>query len=417
MAAEIPGFYYDEERGRYFKITNTGQAVARGMGGYSKSHLANKEREIADKKKRTEGQIKPIFLHKLALHEKLQSSSLKTREDLAVQLVGKRSCPQKWMIDGGYGADNIESMGYDPVKDEVILGLRSGRGYGFNRGLEEYKMVRPFSSRVTSIDISGRMLLMTSFGSGGHGGRVTLSEIVDDAEEEAEGRRVGIYVQNNLIEFFGDKKDTIWSSKLLDGGGRVIIGGKNKASVWHDLKGPVSTRHFHTGSDCLTVDGRDKDAIVGVGCRNGKVKLFDCREQHPETVQSIKHGSSVTKMQRIDDRYVVVSGVEDNLALYDLRYLNNHNGGTYKRDRNGERKSTRPIIKYYGYENRMNMDHGFSINNGTYLAVSSRNHVNIYDVRNGSLLNQLEGMANCLSWDNFGCLYVGQRDCFLRHSI
>lgn len=429
--AEIPGFYYDEARGRYFKITNTGQAVAQGMGSYSKSNVAMKQRENEEmcqkliNEEYDRGKVHKLSLRNLLFKEKLDNYQQDNmRKNLSIQLIGKEksSSTQNWMIDGGYGADNIECMGYDNVKDEIILGLRSGRGYGFNRAREEYRMIRPFTSRVTSIDISGRMLLMTSFGKSNNGGRVNLSEITDEEEEDIEARRAGIYAQNNLIEFFGDKKDTLWSSRLLDGGGRVIVGGRNKVNVWQDLRGPVWSENFHTGSDCLAVDGLDNDRIIGVGCRNGKVKLFDCREQPQQNnarseVQNVKHGSTVTNIKRLKDgRSVLVSGLEDNLACYDLRFITNND---LKRTSQGEKKRSKEVFKYYGYENRIDINHGFDItSDDRYLAVGSKRNVNIYEIHTGKILNQLEsGTANCIAWDQANCIYVGQKDRFIRYRI
>lgn len=71
------------------------------------------------------------------------------------------------------------------------------------------------------------------------------------------------------------------------------------------------------GSDILALDWISY-TTVALGCRNGKIHLYDTRSRGSSHI--LTHPHSVAKCKRADDQTrLVVSGLQDSLVLYDIR--------------------------------------------------------------------------------------------------
>ncbi|KAI9837608.1 MAG: hypothetical protein M1837_002942, partial [Sclerophora amabilis] len=106
-------------------------------------------------------------------------------------------------------------------------------------------------------------------------------------------------------------------------------------------------------SDVLAVEFLSPPTLAA-GLRNGRVELVDRRTRSEDKTLSIRHPSSVSHIKRLDERYVVVCGLENSLCMYDLRF--SHPPSPSKE----YAYPTRPVVEYE-HENEYRLDLGFDI--------------------------------------------------------
>jgi hypothetical protein len=177
-------------------------------------------------------------------------------------------------------------------------------------------------------------------------------------------------------------------------------------------------------SDVLALDflscGSNKfDAAIeysylAAGCRDGCVRFLGLKNSSAgfsEASFLIKHPSTVTHVRGIsehEDRFVIVSGLRDQMRLYDLRYL--------KKDKT---KYTVPVVAYKQYRNMSTINHGFELSpecayNSRYCAVACDQSttetlrggpIRIFDIQSGAMVKMFENPKTDMSihtivWDN-----------------
>ncbi|PVH94573.1 hypothetical protein DM02DRAFT_185628 [Periconia macrospinosa] len=99
----------------------------------------------------------------------------------------------------------------------------------------------------------------------------------------------------------------------------VAVGTSNSLLVFKRL--PCGqwnvTTPFESKADVLTLDWLAPTTIA-MGCRNGKIHLYDTRSQGSSTI--LRHPFPITSLRRADDETrLVCAGLEDSLYLYDIR--------------------------------------------------------------------------------------------------
>jgi hypothetical protein len=130
-------------------------------------------------------------------------------------------------------------------------------------------------------------------------------------------------------------------------------------------------RFIHEGSDVLSVVYLNKigKPCALIGCRNGTLINFDYRKK-PTTAIKQKVVSGISTVKNINDHYVLVAGIGNEMKLFDLRMM------------------PKSVLQYYGYENENNAFARLSISaQGDKIAyVASEKCIQLFDTWNGQQL-------------------------------
>ncbi|EPE30874.1 WD40 repeat-like protein [Glarea lozoyensis ATCC 20868] len=116
----------------------------------------------------------------------------------------------------------------------------------------------------------------------------------------------------------------------------------------------------------------DKNDVLLSGGRGGQLQCNDLRDSRTPTESStlITHPSSITHIKQLDPNRILVAGLESSLCQYDIRYLKLDTGRVVSRQRPPNRlttrqttakASTRTILQYPDYHNTATRNVGFDV--------------------------------------------------------
>lgn len=126
--------------------------------------------------------------------------------------------------------------------------------------------------------------------------------------------------------------------------GTILVAEDQASWSFERRMGFLDGGHDQRAKEVMAVDWLDGNVVLN-GCRDGSVRFWDVRSRSVAgTSVPIVHGSAVNHVRRLGGNNVVVAGIEDRMANYDLRFLRKEGGG-----RKGE---TRPCVVFRGYRNR-----------------------------------------------------------------
>lgn len=189
----------------------------------------------------------------------------------------------------------------------------------------------------------------------------------------------------------------------------LFIGGQESYSITKialDSPDPIpkNTRYQKTNSTVLSADFID--ASTGIfGLRNGKICLFDVRTKN-YTSNFINLRTPITNLEVVDNPFVVVSGLDETLGMFDLRYAKSRHSANNYSNKNLNKNNTKKadtscdsdlLFRYEGYQNKYHIKHGFKIFNKAQnragdriLAIAQDDDlINIYNLWSGNLVRQI----------------------------
>lgn len=431
---DIPGYYYDQERGRYFRIVYTGEASGSGMSGYSLSAVAEARRQEATaKRQKTDKSQRNVERLEHSYERKRRQQSESSRclsgyrikrqlgmaidQDLACVYARDLKTTGKWRVpDIGC----LYCMTWDSVNRQIILGPKH-HGMAISipertlkRSTETYDMMRdgdaanigpangghtpvrvgnyylktmdPFPSTVTSISMSGRWLVSTGFVMTGIGGSIRISRL-DSSLDDGE-----FYGQTRNLQYTPSQKQSILCSSIVstsDTDVKVAVGGTHGAILIEPLKTGYFQNRYHTSSDVQSVALLPQRSEFVCGCRNGSIFVYDARMSTRSSqmlARPVSHGnvaSTVTHVKPIENsNYLLISGLGTSLGLYDMRYLKSWNDETTLPS--SKEAGALPALEFEEFDNLYNIHHGCDVWNGPWgsmISVSGDNMLNIYDTR------------------------------------
>ncbi|KAK7205919.1 hypothetical protein BZA70DRAFT_289099 [Myxozyma melibiosi] len=455
VAPEIPGFYYDEEKGKYFKVL---PGSAGGGASFYTTDKVNKrlkteaeETRLRKVHRRTRITLSttttPIHSHGHSRRLRLAAevfpmtiaslphltemgnpghTSRGHRRDLEARTFcgGLRLKSRLW---GSGRTDNLGVTCMDiqwnesEVQYNLWIGTASGvyKEYSVAKCLNEpscqLDMTTPFaefSGPITSISRTEKFGLVTAECASGDDYNATLWTSVKEPFSIA-GSRIHATCYHFMRFRSGPSPRC---SAACDETTDMAIGGSEVISTYHMTQdGMVPTAKYQLASDVFALEYWQPQVFLA-GLRDGGVRIFDTRvpataserirslsHRHPTL---LRHPSAISKMKIVKDAYFVVSGLEDSLALYDLRSTklqdrppsqppspqkqNSHNrpqdySPTKRNQINHRKQSTTAVITYDGYENDYVFNHAFDISNDSnLLAVADQSHrVKLYNVWTG----------------------------------
>lgn len=131
------------------------------------------------------------------------------------------------------------------------------------------------------------------------------------------------------VEFEMSSKKNIWSSAVFSNQGSITacLGLDDEFSIYNiatSSRYTVKTKSAVLALDTASNDTQNGSINLAVGLRNGTVGTYDMRSLNTmptrqQPIYSFKHGSAVTNIKSFNENYILVSGLEDSLKLYDWR--------------------------------------------------------------------------------------------------
>ena len=202
---------------------------------------------------------------------------------------------------------------------------------------------KPFTFDAQSFDVlsltlsSSRVLMSTAMSS--HVSDVTLTHLPDPSRFEScfRASTTGQNVADHPSIFQCPQRFLMTYSTAWAVAARphpttsefIVAAGEKVARIHHREGwdwGVTPERTSRNGSDALAVDWLDANVAI-CGHRDGKVVLWDTRSTgiHAQSTP-IQHASSISHVRKLGSSKIVVAGLEDQLATYDLRFSStNHN--------------------------------------------------------------------------------------------
>ncbi|KAK9471823.1 uncharacterized protein V1510DRAFT_437085 [Dipodascopsis tothii] len=149
----------------------------------------------------------------------------------------------------------------------------------------------------------------------------------------------------------------------------LAMGGQNCVRTFDMTVDGAPTAGHRLHSDVLALEYAGETLLAGL--RNGGVVRLDARE--PQAQTAVQHRSSVTHLTALRGTYVLAAGLANSLALYDTRFAKPGGHGT------------RPVLWYPQYVNEHTLDHGYAVNPaGTVVAVAGQDRVvRVYSIWDG----------------------------------
>ncbi|VDC00734.1 unnamed protein product [Peniophora sp. CBMAI 1063] len=129
----------------------------------------------------------------------------------------------------------------------------------------------------------------------------------------------------------------VWTSDLVDK--RVCLGLHKRASIISDIeRTDLALSHYTTGSDVLSV--YQENHLLYTGLRSSSLLRFDLREPRlskpPPPI--LTTSSSITTIKRVRQHELLVASMDGALTLYDTRFTSPH-------------RQTEPVTSFRGHVN------------------------------------------------------------------
>ncbi|KAI0036540.1 hypothetical protein K488DRAFT_81987 [Vararia minispora EC-137] len=100
---------------------------------------------------------------------------------------------------------------------------------------------------------------------------------------------------------------------------RLALGGEGRVCIIKDINQPLIARSYRTKSDVLSLC--QEHNMVYAGLRNDSLLRFDLRQPHSQEDNMIHRGhSSLVHLSRIREWELIVGAIDGSIGVYDLRF-------------------------------------------------------------------------------------------------
>ncbi|PGH06007.1 hypothetical protein GX51_02598 [Blastomyces parvus] len=371
---EIPGYYYDAEKKKYFKVQANHAAPS---GSRYTSDDIKKRKETSLKRKRieeysqrlsTETIKRSSLLHcplggKLLQREcgTLPSSRSFVSEHRAA--VCARLLSRNRLVDvTSYDAIfPVSKFVRDPWSGNLLVAINTASTYNLLSYLPK-KQSRPWQYRlhqrecnramvgydwVTSLSIGPTgWLLVSSSSPNGESVHVSTSRLTNPLD----GRSASQYGIDAATTFCYPGSMVWCSAPCPSATESIFVVGRSSDLLL--LTGIDS--HWNTQivgmsntADIMAVEWLTP-RVVMAGMTNSLVQFYDLRSQ--DTATRLQHPHGVYKIRKVDEWRIVVAGAKKNLHMYDLRYGRSGIASRPQPNKSSH-SSTEPYLSFHGYEN------------------------------------------------------------------
>ncbi|KAF7173522.1 hypothetical protein CNMCM5623_005754 [Aspergillus felis] len=396
MNREIPGFYYDPDKKKYFKIQASHKAAPGAQ--YSKD---------AVKRKRVEHEVVDLILSFQMDHgthylletpeESPPQSEAGKGENQKVTLHRFEPWPSDYTIkhvlrnnrsgiliaSGHRGGESSVSVCFPDTDQEI---------WTYNRTMERVLFREPY--RLSSISLSHTGYLLATMDSGPNGDSFLAPRMLPDLGEGGDYRWPAFFAHPIRIR----TESSLWCSSPCPEGDKALFAiGTSEGlytleglgSYWALSKKPfpsdVSTgkpiSHRRTDSSHALVTSVEwlSSTVIAAGLKDSTVFLHDLRSGG--TATRLQHPHAVTKIRNLDPYRIVVAGI-NSLQMYDIRYA--HNGlQRNPRPNHPRHTSTRPYLSFSDFSPEVIPDFDISPELGLLASASDERKVQLFSLRTG----------------------------------
>ncbi|KAH8998613.1 hypothetical protein EDB92DRAFT_1836182 [Lactarius akahatsu] len=323
MPKELPGFYFDAEKNRYFPSSSKPDGKARS----SKPHLQEVRatnhqhtpkplslpKSLSPTCHRSPSVWHAIQRSRLAKHQRERIAA--THQVMSAQLAATRAYQaipvpvypgqtltafaagayegKVWSLAGdSYGV--IHAFDPSPISDFLSVPEHTFQ-HSWTRAYQ-------LDSHISSICSSDSRWVATSFSS---------SILIHDLPSN---RTVGLSPSPHLA-------CDIWTSNLRNRS--LVLGVRQHALLMQDLESLRDARRLETQSDVFAL--HQEESLVYTGSRNGSIRRFDTRTRAPGLTllseEFTKSSNSITYLNVIKDWQLLVSTIRGTIEIFDVRYL------------------------------------------------------------------------------------------------
>ncbi|KAJ5676114.1 hypothetical protein N7462_009011, partial [Penicillium macrosclerotiorum] len=425
MNREIPGFYYDPEKKKYFKI-QANHVAPQGIQ-YSKESIKRKrtQQEVAikhnkrvhlDQRIAREKVRKASFLHHplvgadRELGTRILSSSTRQEQvarcylsqvrrkklhqfepwpnDYSIRHVLRNPRSGALIASGHRGNESSVSICF-PDFDE--------KRWTYDRTMERVLFKESYRDdiQLSSISLSHTGYLLATMDSGPDGDSFLAPRMLPDPDEGGDYRWPVCFTHPIRIR----TTPSLWCSAACPTGSKALFAIGTSDGL-HTLEGlgshwTLSQKPFphekspgnqgfrrHGNSSHASVSAVEwlSTDIIAAGLRNSTVFLHDVRSGG--SAMRLQHQHSVTKIRKVDPYRLVVSG-HNSLQMYDIRFAPN---GLQRKPKPlaQSHTSTRPYLSFPDYSPDVIPDFDVSTELGLIASASDDRQVQLFSINTGN---------------------------------
>ncbi|KAL4872730.1 hypothetical protein BDV12DRAFT_161426 [Aspergillus spectabilis] len=416
MNREIPGFYFDPEKKKYFKI----QANHKSSPGSQYSQDAVKRKRVDHEKRQRKARL--IQRHE---KEKIKRAACLQHPLMQAQReVGAFPAPrpvEHEQVGLAYASQFRRNQlhQFEPWPDQytikqIVRNPRSGiliasghRGgessvsvcfpdcdqekWTYNRTMERLLFKEPY--RLSSLSLSHTGYLLATMDSGPNGDSFLAPRMLPDPDEGGDYRWPPFFSHPIRIH----TTSSLWCSSPSPTGDlpRFAVGTSDGlytlegfGSYWALSKKPFPNekptgkpkrRQTDTSHALITAVEWLSPDVIAAGLKNSTIFLHDTRSNG--SAARLQHPHAVTKLRKLDEYRIVVAGI-NSLQMYDIRYPPNN----LQRNPNPNAKhhtSTRPYLSFCDTSSEIIPDFDISPELGLLASASTDRTIQLFSLRTG----------------------------------
>ncbi|KAF2016738.1 hypothetical protein BU24DRAFT_370670 [Aaosphaeria arxii CBS 175.79] len=401
---EIPGFYFDPEKGKYFKVQNAKDHK------YSRGNVAKLQQRHKDEKASVERIQKRRTETVVAAHQHKLLFQLSQRE------IGDRRksfySQDLWAAASvaGYSPTELDVTRFvshfdrNPGTGDIFVAStdvnvdrsRPIRGNPYGDYMRDHERFIRMTSEISSLNyIRGSgSLVVTTFGS-------DRPPVIYFTTPEIDGPFIG-------EQFTPRNCSTVWTSlprPFMPTSTNTIASADTEAvAVGASRALLIFTRTSQGGTwDCETALNTESDVLalswlssttVCLGGRDGTIRLYDTRSKGTSHTL-LRHPTPINQIRPADDfTRIVVAGLRNTLMTYDMRMTKTEQvSKTQWRKRGNNRfpfRTTNSCITQFEYANENTTYLGLDVNPrlGLVAAADEDARLNIYSLYTGKMIKQ-----------------------------
>ncbi|KAI9760848.1 MAG: hypothetical protein M1835_000088 [Candelina submexicana] len=416
MEHDIPGYYFDREKKKYFKIIPN--HIAPQGAQYSRENIKRSKDNEKKRKRETEQarRLKHHIQHSKILKHPLGGAYCLNRET-GTQAPAERDIRAKVYTQGlerstkfhaGVSA-TIQHFARDEATGGLFYGLCVTPDKDTN-GKVTYSEPRakpitsPTHSEITSINIGPTRTLVSTTLGGDADATITLTKLVEPSQFDGTWLDIGVHTMLH------PRDQTIWTSRPSQTDGTIAIGTstgmlllKETNSNWTTVNHALKSK-----TDIFALEFLSSSTIAAGG-RDSSIRFYDQRSSGKAL--RLRHPSSVTGIRQVDEWRIVVCGLRNSMRLYDLRSQPSPippPTTTTATTKTSHKATTQPVLEY-PYLNDFRLGLGFDVDTETGLvaAASDDRNLQLFSVYSGEEI-RLRGKKDRMFEDFARCVRFSQ---------